>query len=104
MSDLHFDHSEAVAKLNDLIAETTERQDVLQAQMPQFPQAAAGRDFEGYARSIQSKLSALHQLRNYRLQNISNTAASAIIEYDTAQATDEGSASTFRQFEMGDEK
>lgn len=104
MSDIHFDHSEAVGKLNDLIAETTGRQDALQAQIPQFPLAAAGRGFEGYARNIQSKLAAIHQLRNFRLQNINNSAVQAIAEYDAAKATDDGSATAFHQFEIGDAK
>lgn len=104
MSDVHFDHSEAVGKLNDLIAETTGRQDALNKRLPHFPQAAAGRDFDGYARRIQSKLATIHKLRNYRLQNISNSARAAIAEFDAAKATDEGSAAAFGQFEIGENK
>ena len=81
MSDIDFDHSEAVGKLQGLIDATASRQTALNRQVPHFPQAAAGRDFTGYAQSIQSMLA-------------------RIGEYDVAKATDDDSAAVFSRFNI----
>ena len=100
MSDIDFDHSEAVGKLQGLIDATASRQTGLNRQVPHFPQAAAGRDFTGYAQSIQSMLARIHQRRNNQLHNITRSAIAAIGEYDVVKATDDDSAAVFSRFNI----
>src|SRR5699024_6293068 len=102
MSDVHFDHSEAVGKLQELTDDTVKRQNALNQQVPPFPRAAAGRDSSGYARSIQSTLARIHQRRNSQLHNIVRSAAVAIADYGVARTTDEDSAATLNQCDIGD--
>ena len=77
MSEVFHRPAEAMSALQQAISANDEQRQAHRADVPDFPVAAAGRNFSGHGERIRSILARIHDNGTWRLDNISATGQAA---------------------------
>ncbi|MDN8634605.1 hypothetical protein [Corynebacterium kefirresidentii] len=77
MSEVFLRPLEAMSALRQVVADNDEQRDAHRAEVPDFPVAAAGRNFGGHGERIRDVLARIHERGGQRLDNLSATAHAA---------------------------
>ncbi|ERS48871.1 hypothetical protein QP943_07130 [Corynebacterium kefirresidentii] len=95
MSEVFLRPLEAMSALRQVVADNDEQRDAHRAEVPDFPVAAAGRNFGGHGERIRDVLARIHERGGQRLDNLSATAHAAHEQVRAFADFDESFGSSF---------
>ncbi|OFS20157.1 hypothetical protein [Corynebacterium sp. HMSC04H06] len=89
MPEFEFDHTDIVARLGQVSTGVSAQRQAHLRRVPEYPQAAAGRDFAGHGQRIQQLLNRLHELGGWRINNMDATVRAAADQFTAVYRGDD---------------